>query len=446
MITGGPARLAGPLLIGLLALAACSGPDGRQIRLCERIVPAIEGPGVTIDVLGGHAIRRGEPVVRVDYLVADPGRTGRRAHLVCGFGGRGSDRLWLESVATERGLLSPVQVFMLRTFWLERYAPRGAGPTPPPAGPGAVLGYGLQLLTNALVLASIYGLLAASFILVFALTRRINLAFGAMAVLGAYAAFAAIALAGGRLPLSLLVPMLVVAVVIYGGTVGLAFDRLLFRPLSRSDPQALLIGSLGVAILLEETLRLLQGAGERWVQPVLAGGWTLVRPGGFAVTVTPAQVGCVLIGLAALAGLHLLVHRTPFGRALRAAADDPDMAALCGVRTPVLRARALALSGALAALAGAVLLLRYGSIASYDGWLITFKGLTAAVVGGVGRIGGAALGALLIAAIETFWAGYLGSAWRDVATFAVLAGVLILRPAGLMADPDLPVRLQRQLP
>lgn len=439
--------LVGFVLAGLVTLTGCGGLDERQARLCERILPAIEAPDATIRVTDRRSLTQAPPAVRLDYLVDGPDHAVRPAHAVCTFGGSGfaQDRLRLEAVATDRGPLTPVEVFMLRTFWLDRYEPRAGSPSVAPDRPGSRLGFVLQLLTGALVLASIYGLLATSFTLVFGLTRRINLAFGAVAVLGAYAAFTVImaSVAAGGLPLVLLLPVLILAVGFYGGITGPAFERTLFRPLARSGPQALLIASLGLAIFLEEALRLLQGSSERWVQPVLAQTLVLVQPDGFPVTVTPVQLGCLVVGLGTFAGLQLLVRRTTFGRALRAAADDPDMAALCGVRTHNLLAGTLALSGGLAALAGAVLLLRYGTISSHDGWLITFKALTAAVIGGIGRTGGAALGALLIALMETFWAAYFGSAWRDVAVFAALALALILRPSGLLGGSDLAIRLQR---
>jgi branched-chain amino acid transport system permease protein len=424
-------------LLGLtLALAGCGGVDVEQARICERIVPALEAPGATVEV-AGRAAAPGDPAaVLIDYRVRDA-RGSRAGFAICRFAGTGLEqgRLRLEGVTTRAGALSPVEVFMLRRFWLDLYESRGA-PTDAPWGPARELAYALQLALNAMTLASIYALLAVGYTLIFGLIGRINLAFGVMAVLGAYVAINGItfSVASGGIPLTLLLPLLLILVGGYGAALGLAVERLVFRPLCGTASQAPLIATLGLGVALQEAIRLTQGAGERWVQPVLSARSVVMASGEFSVTVSAIQAACVLAGLVGFGLLWLIVQRTRFGQALRAAADDLGMAALCGVRTSRLLAGAFALAGCYAAIAGMVTLLRYGAIGFYDGWMLGFKALTAAIVGGIGRIGGAALGAILIAGIETAWAGYLTSAYRDVAIFGLLALVLALRPGGLLGD------------
>jgi branched-chain amino acid transport system permease protein len=129
------------------------------------------------------------------------------------------------------------------------------------------------------------------------------------------------------------------------------------------------------------------------------------------------------------------MSRTPFGRAARACADDVAIAALCGVNVERTTALTFCLGAAYAAVAGMVVLLRYGGASFYDGFLLGFKALTAAIIGGIGSVPGAMLGGLLIGLLEALWAGYLTIAYKDVAIFGLLTVVLIWRPQGLFGEP-----------
>jgi branched-chain amino acid transport system permease protein len=373
--------------------------------------------------------------VRVRY------RTGETARwLRCRFAGGGfeQDRLRLEGVATDReGELSAVQVYLLRRFWLGLYEGQERRAEAPAAGSAPALLYVLQLALNALALGGIYGLIAIGYTLVYGIIGRINLAFGEIAVVGAYVTFigvTALAVTGaGQLPLALCLLLLVIAAA--GAAQGLVTERLIFRPLRHTSSQAPLIATLGLAIVLQEGVRLLQGAQERWVQPVFSAGHTLAGGEGFEVIVSTSQA--LALALAAVLYLLLarLMSRSRFGRAARACADDVGMAALCGVNVDRVVAQTFMLASAYAAVAGFVLLLRYGSMSFHDGLVIGFKGLTAAVLGGIGSVPGAMLGGFLIGGLETFWAGYLTMAYKDVAVFALLAATLVLRPSGLLGHP-----------
>jgi branched-chain amino acid transport system permease protein len=379
--------------------------------------------------------------VRVEYRI---GSGAPAAHWIsCRFGGRGfeRDRLRLIGVVTDReGALSDIRVFLLRRYWLDLYeeqAPTGLGPAEQAASWPRALLYFLQLAANGITVGCFYGLLAIGYTLVYAIIGRINLAFGQIAMVGAYTTFIAVtalALAGvGALPLALFAVLLVIAAV--GAVHGLVTERLVFRPLREVPSQAPLIATLGLAIFLEEALRLLQGAQDRWVQPIFSTAHGLGGASGFTLTVSTSQL--VVVGLAVVlyAGLWLLMARTSFGRAARACADDVAMAGLCGVNVERTTALTFCLGAAYAAVAGMVVLLRYGGATFHDGFILGFKALTAAIVGGIGSVPGAMLGGLAIGALEALWAGYLASAYKDVAIFGLLAAVLIWRPQGLFGEP-----------
>jgi branched-chain amino acid transport system permease protein len=425
------------------SLAGCAQADVEQLKICERLIPAIEAEGAQIEVVRGTAEPAAANAVRIQYRLIGAQGASDGSWISCRFGGSGfaRDRLRLTGVVTAReGALSDIAVFMLRRYWLDLYEAQEPTEDGAAESGGAWprdLLYFTQLVVNGLTLGCLYGLLAIGYTLVYGILDRINLAFGGIAIIGAYTTFIAVtalALLGlGPLPLALLIVMALVAGV--GAMYGLATERLVFRPLREVPSQAPLIATLGLAIFLQEALRLLQGANDRWVQPVFSGAHQLSAAPGFALTVNTSQIIVVALAGALYAALWLVMARTGFGRAVRACADDVAMAALCGVNVARTVALTFALGSAYAAIAGFVVLLRYGGASFHEGFLLGFKALTAAIVGGIGSVPGAMLGGILIGALEIFWAGYLNLAYRDVATFAVLAAVLIWRPHGLLGQP-----------
>jgi branched-chain amino acid transport system permease protein len=425
------------------SLAGCAQADVEQLKICERLIPAIEAEGAQVEVVRGTTDPGAANAVRVEYRLIEANGTSEDGWISCRFGGSGfaRDRLRLTGVVTAReGALSEITVFMLRRYWLDRYEAQEPNQDRAAESGGAWprnLLYFTQLVVNGLTLGCLYGLLAIGYTLVYGILDRINLAFGAIAIIGAYTTFIAVtalALLGlGPLPLALLLVMALVAGV--GAMYGLATERLVFRPLREVPSQAPLIATLGLAIFLQEAIRLLQGANDWWVQPVFSGAHQLSAAPGFALTINTSQLIVIALSAALYAALWLVIARTGFGRAVRACADDVAMAALCGVNVERTVALTFALGSAYAAIAGFVLLLRYGGVSFHEGFLLGFKALTAAIVGGIGSVPGAMLGGVLIGALEIFWAGYLSLAYRDVATFVVLAAVLIWRPHGLLGQP-----------
>lgn len=431
----------------VLALAAafggCADVDPEQLKLCERLISAIEAEGASIEVVRATADPAAANAVRIEYRTIGSNEHVDGSWISCRFGGSGfeRDRLRLTGVVTAgEGALSEIRVFMLRRYWLDLYeaqATQGDRTGDEERTWRRGLLYFLQLGMNGVTVGCLYGLLAIGYTMVYGIVGKINLAFGEIAMVGAYTTFIAItalALLGvGPLPIALLAVLTVVAAV--GAMYGFATERVVFRPLREVPSQAPLIATLGLAIFLQEALRLLQGAEERWVQPVFSAVHDLGAVSGFALTVNTSQILVIGLAVAMHGALWLVMVRSAFGRAARACADDVTMAALCGVNVERTVALTFALGAGYAAIAGFVVLLRYGGAGFYDGFLLGFKALTAAIVGGIGSVPGAMLGGLLIGTLDVFWAGYLTLNYKDVATFALLAVVLIWRPHGLLGQP-----------
>jgi branched-chain amino acid transport system permease protein len=297
----------------------------------------------------------------------------------------------------------------------------------------------IQQLINGVTLGSIYGLIAIGYTMVYGIIGMINFAHGDIYMIGAFNALIAFLVLGVLgvtwVPLSLLlVLVLAVAVTaVYGWTV----ERVAYRPLRGSTRLAPLISAIGMSILLENYVQLLQGARNKPMTNMLSGGFRLMSQDGFNVEVRYLQIGIVALTIVLMVGFTLLITRTALGRAQRATEQDRRMAALLGVNVDRTISLTFVIGAALAAVAGMMVLLYYGQIDFFIGFLVGIKAFTAAVLGGIGSLPGAMLGGLLIGLIEVMWSGYFSVDYKDVAAFGILVTVLIFRPTGLLGRPDL---------
>nr|WP_280514511.1 branched-chain amino acid ABC transporter permease [Chthonobacter albigriseus] len=285
--------------------------------------------------------------------------------------------------------------------------------------------------------SAVYAFLAVAYALVYGLVNRINLAFGELAVMGAYATVAVITgfsaglagTAGAGAAFAVLAAL--AGAGLHAGLLGGIVGKVVFRRLSNAGHRAFLIATIGLAIALGEAVRLAAGSRDRWIQP-LFGDPLLLLDGGFRVTLTVMRLAETL-GAAALLTLVLVaMHRSRFGLAWRATADDPQMARFLGLDTDRIATATFVLSAALAGLAGAMTALHYGQASYGAGTMIGLKALVAALLGGIGSLPGAALGGLAIGLGETLWSAYLPIENRDIAILTALVLVLMFRPHGLL--------------
>jgi branched-subunit amino acid ABC-type transport system permease component len=424
-----------------IVLAGCGRvTDSEQLRLCRLVPPVLHPDGTEIREIRVTPASLGRSGLRIDYATREPGAP-RRVHFVtCGFGGTTfeRDRLDLVAVETDEGTLGEARLVYLKRFWLSEAEREGATPPAPQKllEFSVAAAYALQQLVNAIALAAVYALLATAYSLIYGLVGRINLAFGEIAVLGAYGAIggvaAAVALGIGDPILGLALAFVLAAATAAGWS--MVVGRVVVEPLHARHRlgQPILIATAAVALSVQEFLRITQGARERWTPPVFNQPIALARAQDFIVTVTPMQILVACLGLAAAGGVLVLLGKTRFGRAWRAFADDPGTAALFGVDGKRLLASTFLLAGLLAGLAGWIVAAYYGNISFSMGGMLGLKALVAAVVGGIGSVPGAFLGGVCVALIEAMWSAYFDITARDIVVFSLLIVVFVLRPGGLL--------------
>jgi branched-chain amino acid transport system permease protein len=298
----------------------------------------------------------------------------------------------------------------------------------------------LQQLVNGLTAGSVYAVVALGYTMVYGIIQLINFAHGEVVMIGAMVAFTVInALAGGALPPLAVVLLGTLCAIPVCMLVGYSMERLAYRPLRRAPRLAPLITAIGVSIVLQNLAMLV------WSRNILAFP-QIIETKTFtffgAASITSVQIAIIGICVAMMAGLALLVYRTPLGTAMRATAQNPQVAGLMGVDVNRVIAATFVIGAALGAVAG-VLFGTYYGIAQYTmGSILGLKAFSAAVLGGIGNIPGAMVGGLLLGVIEALGAGYigeftggvLGSHYQDVFAFIVLCAVLIFRPSGLLGE------------
>jgi len=302
--------------------------------------------------------------------------------------------------------------------------------------------YFLQQLINGVTLGSIYGLIAIGYTMVYGIIGMINFAHGDIFMVGAFMALIGLILVGvtAATPALLLIAALLVVLVgamAFTSVWGWTVERVAYRPLRGSFRLAPLITAIGMSIVLQNFVQIVQGARVKPLPPIVTGGIPLMESAdGFTVQISNIQIMIIITTVALMTIFSLIINRTALGRAQRACEQDARMAALLGVNVDRTISLTFVFGAGLAAVAGMMFMLYYGVIDFYIGFNAGIKAFTAAVLGGIGSLPGAMLGGLLIGLIEVFWSAYFSVEYKDVAAFSILAITLIFLPSGLLGRPE----------
>jgi len=300
------------------------------------------------------------------------------------------------------------------------------------------LEYFLQQLINGITLGAIYGLIAIGYTMVYGIIGMINFAHGEIYMIGSFVAVIAFTFLGlvgiSYVPLALV--LVLIAAVVFTSVYGWTVERVAYRPLRSAPRLAPLISAIGMSVLLQNYVQILQGARVKPLPPKITGGVELMRAGDFTVQLSFIQIFIILLTIGLMIAFTYLITRTSFGRSQRACEQDRTMAALLGVNVDRTISLTFVIGAALAGVAGVMVSMYYGVVDFYIGFLAGMKAFTAAVLGGIGSLPGAMLGGLIIGLVEAFYSGYFSIEYKDVAAFSILVLVLIFRPTGLLGRPE----------
>ena len=284
----------------------------------------------------------------------------------------------------------------------------------------------LQQVLNGLSLGAIYALIALGYTMVYGVLRFINFAHSDVFMVGAFIGY----FVGEHLPNGTVWGGLVVLAAAMAGcaVLGILIERLVYRPLRGGPTLNVLITAIGMSLFLEYTGQLVFGATPRAFPTIFPAKVFSVH----GLIISMNQVIVILVASVLMVALEFTVFRTKIGTAMRAVAQNPKAAQLMGINIDVVISFTFGLGSMLAAAGGVLYALNYPSIDPLMGVVPGLKAFVAAVLGGVGNIPGAALGALILGMVETFVDGSRWSTYKDAIAFAILIGILLFRPAGLL--------------
>lgn len=288
----------------------------------------------------------------------------------------------------------------------------------------------IQHIINGISLGSIYALIALGYTMVYGILQLINFAHSEVYMIGAFAAYYAARLLGLEAsPGFGTLILLLIAAMVCCSILGVTIERFAYRPLRKAPKLNILITAIGVSLLLQYSAQIIFGADPKVFPNVLEDQtlltWGVVEVRLFDVTI----LGVALIFMAAL---QYIVHYTKIGKAMRAVSANATVASLMGINVNRVISMTFVIGSSLAGVGSVLVGMKYPKIDPLMGTLIGIKAFVAAVLGGIGNLGGAVLGGIIMGLSEEMVVAYISSTYRDAFAFGILILILFFRPAGLL--------------
>lgn len=285
----------------------------------------------------------------------------------------------------------------------------------------------LQQLVNGITLGGVYALIAVGYTMVYGVIQLINFAHGEIYMLGAFLAYTMVTVLGIPFFAAFVLTILICS------CFGIILDFIAYRPLRKAPRLAALITAIGMSIFLQNLALMIWGSQIKsyprdmfpaiFLKPALSIG---------EVSMTWIQVFMLSITVLFMVILHLIIHKTKIGTAMRAVSQDKTTSALMGIGVNRVIAFTFAIGSAMGGMAGVLVGLYYNAIFPTMGYIAGIKAFAAAVLGGIGSVPGAMLGGGVLGIAEVMGAGYISSEYRDGISYAVMIAVILFKPSGLI--------------
>jgi len=290
--------------------------------------------------------------------------------------------------------------------------------------------YFLELILGGLTRGSIYALIALGYTMVYGIIELINFAHGEIYMIGAFTAliFTSVLTLLGFNKIAVIVLASLVAV-IYSSAYGYTVEKIAYKPLRHAPRLSPLISAIGMSIFLQNYVLLAQTSDFLPFQNLIP-EFEFIKP--YRHIISSSEIVILIATSITMVLLTFLIKFTRIGKAMRATAQDRNMAMLVGVNVDRVISITFIIGSALAALGGVLIASHIGQINFYIGFIAGIKAFTAAVLGGIGSIPGAVLGSMVLGLTESFATGYVSSDYEDVFAFGLLVLILIFRPAGIL--------------
>lgn len=293
----------------------------------------------------------------------------------------------------------------------------------------------IEQLINGLTIGSFYALVALGYSMVYGVMKLINFAHGDLFAFGAYLGYTILTSTAGKVTASLGIwggiAFTAFFVAISVAVAGVLVERIAYRPVYPSGRLSLVVSALGMAIFIQNGIMAIWGARPQAFPASVVPSYRFQVAG---IPVTQLQVTILGISFALMFIIWLVIEKSTFGAAVRAAALDRDTATLVGIDVKKVIFFVFALGPGLGGVAGLMNGLYYRAISFNMGWNYGLKAFTATILGGIGNIPGAMIGGLLLGIVESLLSGYVSGAWKDVFVFVLLIATLIFRPTGLLGE------------